>query len=472
MKTPPPISKLRLPDQHFHLVTGKLAARGLHDYVAKLAKELGFRYSIDVLPISVAALLTPKWIAPRLAIPPEATALLLPGHCDTDLSAIHEVTKLPVYVGPRDFQLIEAMLTGKDASSRDGYGDYSIEIIAEINHAPRMSLESILETTKRYAADGADVIDIGCDPGERWSKVGECVRAVRDLGLRVSIDSFEPQETAEAVGAGAELVLSVNSSNRDAACDWGCEVVAIPDESKSLAGFDETIETLDKANVPYRIDPILEPIGFGFTESVVRFHDVRKRYPDTAIMMGIGNLSELTDADSAGVNVLLLGICAELRIGSVLTTEVINWARSSVRECDLARRLMHYAVSRGTIPKHIEPNLVMLRDPKLLPKTQSELDALHSELKDPNYRVFAELGKLHIMNGEHYFQEDDPFELFDRLLATEPQNMSAGHAFYLGYEMAKAVTALTLGKQYRQDEALDWGMLTVDEKSHRAKRAP
>jgi hypothetical protein len=38
--------------------------------------------------------------------------------------------------------------------------------------------------------------------------------------------------------------------------------------------------------------------------------------------------------------------------------------------------------------------------------------------------------------------------------------------------MAKAVTALTLDKEYRQDEALDWGYLTRAEMSHRLKRMP
>ena len=51
-----------------------------------------------------------------------------------------------------------------------------------------------------------------------------------------------------------------------------------------------------------------------------------------------------------------------------------------------------------------------------------------------------------------------------------PQNLDASHAFYLGYEMAKAATALTLGKQYQQDEALDWGYLTQDEVSHRLRK--
>ena len=43
--------------------------------------------------------------------------------------------------------------------------------------------------------------------------------------------------------------------------------------------------------------------------------------------------------------------------------------------------------------------------------------------------------------------------------------IDAAHAFYLGYEMAKAVTALTLGKNYTQDRALQWGFLTVEERS-------
>ena len=44
------------------------------------------------------------------------------------------------------------------------------------------------------------------------------------------------------------------------------------------------------------------------------------------------------------------------------------------------------------------------------------------------------------------------------------------HAFYLGYELMKARTALTLSKTYRQDQALEWGFLTVPEVSHIARR--
>src|SRR5262249_31563629 len=143
------------------------------------------------------------------------------------------------------------------------------------------------------------------------------------------------------------------------------EVVAIPDRPGSLDGFDETAAFLDGRGVPFRLDPVLEPIGFGFAASLGRYIDVRRRHPDRPMMMGVGNLTELTDVDSAGVNVMLAGFCEELGIGSVLTTAVINWARSSVRELDLARRLVYHAVKGRTLPKHLEPGLVMLRDPRV-----------------------------------------------------------------------------------------------------------
>ena len=144
--------------------------------------------------------------------------------------------------------------------------------------------------------------------------------------------------------------------------------------------------------MPFRIDPILEPIGFGFAASLGRYLEVRRRYPEAAMMMGVGNLTELTDVDSAGVNTLLIGFCQELAIRSVLTTAVINWARSSVREIDLARRLVHHAVTHRTLPKHLEPRLVMLRDPKVAAFGPENLAELQRRINDPNWRIFAEDG--------------------------------------------------------------------------------
>jgi hypothetical protein len=152
-------------------------------------------------------------------------------------------------------------------------------------------------------------------------------------------------------------------------------------------------------------------------------------------------------------------------VSSVLTTEVINWCRSCVHELDLARRLVYFAGTCGVLPKHLEPDLVMLRDPRLRRHGVETLTELAGQIKDRNFRLFAEDGLLHAMNGAMHLTGTDPFALFDEIHRREPIDPS--HAFYLGYELAKAVTALTLGKNYVQDQALRWGFLTVPEKSHR-----
>jgi dihydropteroate synthase-like protein len=468
-----------MPREHLHFVTGRLAEHSLRGVVARLAEQVGFDYTIDVLPITVAALMTPAWIARHMTLAARPSRVVIPGYCEGDLAPIEAAAGVPVERGPRDLHRLDEFF-GNKSGPPAGYGDYDIEIIAEINHARRQPLAEILRQARELAAAGADVIDVGCDPGEPWAGVSECVRALRAEGHRVSIDSLHPAEIAPATAAGAELVLSVNATNRAAARDWGCEVVAIPDEPATLGGLDETIELLAAAGVPLRIDPVIEPIGCGFAASLGSYLEVRRRYPDAEMLMGIGNLTELTDADSAGINVLLLGFCQELGIRSVLTTQVINWARTSVRECDLARRLVFHAVRARVPPKRIEPRLVTLRDEKVVEFGPAELDDMAAQIKDNNYRIFAEGGMLHLVSAGLHLAERDLFLLFERLMnpgfggaadTHTPANIDPSHAFYLGFELAKAATALALGKQYRQDEALDWGYLTQPEESHRLRKS-
>ena len=449
---------------HILFVTGQLAEPALRAMVAELGPKAGFKPEVAVLKITVAALMTPEWVAKRVEIPDGVERIVLPGYCTGDTGVIEKVTGVPVELGPKDLLDLPEFF-GEGEAKADDYGDFDIEILAEINHTPRMFRQEMLEMAKGFSGNGADVIDVGCVPGEPWSEIGDAVRALKDEGFRVSVDSFEPSEVKDAVEAGAELVLSVNSSNFEATKDWGCEVVAIPDDFKTLDGLDEIVESLTKWNVSFRIDPIIEPIGFGFAESLGRYIEIRRRYPESEMMMGIGNLTELTDVDSAGVNVMLVAFCQEVGIRSVLTTEVINWARSSVREIDLARRLSHYACNRKVLPKHLEKDLLLLRDPKLHEYGDERLKELAGQIRDRNFRIFAERGEIHVINSHGYLKGTDPFDLFEEMNVDDPS-----HAFYLGFEMAKALTALTLHKDYRQDQALKWGFLTREEVSHRDKK--
>jgi dihydropteroate synthase-like protein len=442
-------------------VTGRLAEPALRRVLQQTASD--FDSSIAVLPISVVALAPTAWIARHLDVPPGTERVVLPGLCPGDLAPVSERAGAPSERGPKDLRDLPEYLGSKAAPHPD-YGRYDIAILAEINDVQRLSLTEIRARARAYRDSGADVIDLGCHPGESWAGAADTVRALCADGFRVSIDSFNPADVARATAAGAELVLSVNGTNREAARDWGREVVAIPDDPATLGGLDTTVEHLARAGVPFRIDPVIEPIGFGFAASLGRYLEVRRRYPDAAMLMGVGNLTELTEVDSAGVNLVLLGFCQEVGIQSVLTTEVINWCRSAVRELDLARRLVHHACRERVLPKHVTSDLLLLRDPKLLVHGEQTLEELAEHVSDPNFRLFAERGQLHVLNDRMFLHGADPFALFARML--EQQAIDPAHAFYLGYELAKAVTALTLGKNYVQDQPLRWGFLTTPEETH------
>jgi dihydropteroate synthase-like protein len=286
------------------------------------------------------------------------------------------------------------------------------------------------------------------------------VRALKAEGYRVSIDTFDKAEIRTAVAAGAELVLSVNGTNLDVARDLGATVVVIPDFEAGLDTLERNIEALERWSVRYIVDPILEPIGFGFAESLHRYYEVRRRFPQAEILMGTANITELTDADTTGTTALLLGFCQELGIRYILTTEDAPWARGAVREADIARRLMHYAVTRRSLPKRVDPRLVTVKDPEIIAYSEAELRALHVQIKDPNYRIFTDRERIYVFNAERFVVGTDIAEIFEQLDVHE-----ATHAFYLGKELMKARLAITLGKTYRQEGELAWGYLTPPEEA-------
>jgi dihydropteroate synthase len=446
-------------------VTGRLAEPSLRRTLADMAPP--FAYDVAVLKITVAALMTTAWIAAHLRredVPAGTDLVLIPGLCEGDPQPIADAAGVHVEKGPKDLREIPVYF-GRAAAAHE-YGDWDIEILAEINNAPRWSRTALRREAEYFRASGADLIDIGCTPGLAYPALGEVVAELVAAGMRVSIDSFDGGEIRTAVAAGAELVLSINGSNLDVARDLagtGARVVAMPDLGKPLDTLEPTLDKLAQWNVPYLIDPILEPIGLGFMESLERYAEVRRRYPDAEMLMGIGNLTELTAADSTGVNAVLIAICQELGIRAVLTTEVIPWARGAVREIDVARRLMHYAATHRTIPKGIDDRLVTVKDPAVLAYTQDELRRLQQEITDPNFRIFADPEGITVLNNERFIRSTEAIDIgaiFAQLDVHE-----ATHAFYLGKELARASLAVTLGKTYRQEGPLSWGYLTPPDDS-------
>ncbi|HKK15233.1 MAG TPA: dihydropteroate synthase, partial [Gammaproteobacteria bacterium] len=206
---------------------------------------------------------------------------------------------------------------------------------------------------------------------------------------------------------------------------------------------------------PFIADSILDPIHFGFTDSIIRYHELRRQYPDIDIMMGIGNLTELTEADTTGINATLFGIMSELRIGNVLTTEVSAHASSAVREADRARRIMFAAREHESLPKGFDSGLLTTHAIKPFPYSTDEIRELAGEIRDPSYRVMISQDGIHVYNRDGLETGRSPFDLFPHLTLLQDD---APHAFYMGVELARAQVALQLGKRYNQDEELDWGV--------------
>lgn len=378
--------------------------------------------------------------------------VMVPGWCRGDLSLIEGTTGSRVITGPKDLKDIP-LFFGHERQ-REGYGEYKTKILAEIVDAPLLSLEEILAKAEYYRANGADVIDLGWPVEGDFPHVEEVLAALKERGFVVSLDTFHREDVLRANRVGFNYLLSVNSSNLDLAQQLSCTVVVIPDFGGGLDSLERNVAQLEAWGVPYIIDPIINPINFGFTESLCRFYEVRQRHPEARMLMGLGNITELIDADSVGINALLMGVVSELNIDYVLTTEVISWTRGSVRELDIARRLMHYSSQRQVLPKEIDDRLIALKDPPHQHYSEAELRRIQEGIRDRNFRLFTDEEKIYVFNRDLFVVGTDPEEMFPQLGVED-----ASHAFYLGRELERAALAVRLGKKYMQEEPLHWGYL-------------
>jgi dihydropteroate synthase-like protein len=432
-------------------VTGKLAARSLGDTLEKLSPNL--EYEISILPISVAALMDTEFVAKHLANSRGCERAMIPGLCSGDLRPIIDRLGVEVIRGPSSLKEIPEYF-GK-SQHLTGYGAYHTKIVAEIVNAYELSLEQILERASYYRAGGADVIDLGCPVQGGFPGIGLVVKALKKRGFAVSVDSFNPEDILNADKAGVDYALSINSQNIEFAQRLRCKVVVIPDSGKGMKSLYRNIDRLEAWHIPYIIDPILNPIGFGFAGSIEKFIVLRRKYPQAEMLMGLGNLTELTDADTTGITAVMAGIAGELRIDYVLTTEVISWARGAVREMDIARRLMHYACRNGVLPKHLTDALLTVKDPPFECFREEELRAMQTQVRDRNFRIFADRNYIYVFNNRLFVKDTDAQRIYSRLKVED-----ASQSFYLGKELEKARLALQLGKKYTQEADLRWGYLS------------
>ena len=446
-------------------LTGRLAEARLLETIGTLGLPEG-SWRVNNLGIKVAALMTEAILKNRMKGPLDADRVIVPGRSRMDLGKLGAHYGVPFERGPDE--LIDLpQYFGKDGKPPD-LTRHDLAIFAEIIEAPTLGVDEIVRRAGVLSAAGADIIDIGCQPDTPFPHLEEAVRALKSAGYRVSVDSGDVAELRRGAQAGADFVLSLDETTLDAVAGTGCVPILVPKPHGDLASLVRAIDKATALGIPHIADPILDPIHFGFTISLERYAELRRLRPNVEILMGTGNLTELTDADSQGLTAMLLGVCSELHIRNVLVVQVSPHTRRTVEEHDAARRVMFRAREDQSLPKGYGGGLLSLHELRPFPYTSDEVRAQAAAVRDPNFRIEVTADGIHVYNRDGHQFAADPFELFDKLGVTT----DGPHAFYLGYELAKAEIAWRLGKRYAQDNPLDWGVAADKRSEDLTRHAP
>jgi dihydropteroate synthase len=430
-------------------LTGRLAEPRLARTVAGLGLPEG-SWRIANVGVKVAALMTEAIVRNRLKAPLDADRVIVPGRSRMNLGELKEHYGVPFERGPDEIIDLPQFF-GKGGKPPD-LSRHDLRIFAEIVDAPALTVEQMVERVAKLKAEGADVIDIGCQPDIPFPQLEVTIAALREGGFKVSVDSGNMEELRRGAKAGADYVLSLDETTLDAVAGTKTVPVLVPKPHGDLASLVRAIDLCKAKGIACLADPVLDPIHFGFMTSLERYAELRRQRPEVEILMGTGNLTELTDADSQGVTAILLGICSELQIRNVLVVQVSPHTRRTIQEHDAARRLMYRAREDESLPKGYGGGLLSLHDLRPYPDTPEQIAA--RVVRDQNYRIEVAEDGIHIYSRDGHHVARDAFSLFDKLGV----EADGAHAFYLGHELAKAEIAHALGKRYTQDGSLDWGV--------------
>ncbi len=347
--------------------------------------------------------------------------------------------------------------------------DFPARILGEVVDAPRLGVEKTVERALYYLREGADIIDIGMVAGETNLDFIELIPEIRErLGEKgfevpISFDSLNTAEIEKALDY-ADLFLSVDRGNLEELVTEK-PVVLIP--TNQGRGFfptrpSERVEFLENLkeqalDLGYKTvipDLILEHVPH-LARSLTAFQLYRGRNPDDVLLAGVGNVVELYDADSVGMNALLAGIAKELSINLLLTTETSAKARGSVREL---RRAID--MNLFEMPKDLGFDLLLLKEKRpadwRFEPTGEVIKARERpvQLEPIYFRIWVEGGKIWV--NAHRGTEavltivgEEPNAIIDTIL--EHFEISPRHTFYLGREIERAKTALKLRRSYVQE---------------------
>lgn len=433
-------------------ITGRLAENNLKK-VIELIENKNFKYEVRNLGINVAALMTIDIIEKNIGDVEKFNKIIIPGKARGDIKKLSKKLKTLIIRGPDELKDLPVLFGAKPL--KYDLSKYEAHIFAEITDAALLSIDNTIKIANDFRNRGADIIDIGCLPNEPFPHLEELIQELKRREFYVSVDSHNENELITGSKAGADYILSLKSTNIHLLDEIDSIPILIPDKPDDMNSLFKIIDTCIDKKRTFVADPILEPIHHGFTESIVRYYMLREKYPEIHIMMGTGNITELTHADTTGITMTLMGIISELQINHILTTEVSNHCATVINETDIARRIALSSKIENVTPKHIHNGLLTTHSDKSFSYSLDEIKKIAKDVKDSNYRIMLSDKGVSLFNKNKFLTEIDPYDFFNEIEV----DGDIGHAFYLGVELARAQIAFQLKKEYEQDEELNWGCI-------------
>jgi dihydropteroate synthase-like protein len=498
------------------LVTGREA----YPSVRRYAMLSDVPVEVHVCNVDIASLLSPKKILDEVSSLDlkDVSRIIVPGTLRGDVSVIREKLGIPCFKGPRNVSDLPSVLVSGDVNLSEKIpadevlekeirenvggelrkaheatknyrmmigkkkpvflGTGMMRILAEIPDAPSLADGEIRRISRYYVDSGADIIDLGMVSGEDNSnEIRRLVKAVRSItDVPVSIDSLNKGEILTAVDSGIDLILSLDMTNYTIAENIDIPAVIIPrDENSIPKGVQERMSLMEDLIHKLRnlnfdrfiVDLVLEPPNIGLVNSLQAFYEFRKKYPGTPMMLGLGNVTELMDSDSVGVNALLAAMASELDVDLLFTTEASRKTRGAVMELSRAVKMMYLSRKKERYPKDLGIDLLYLKDKKEIEviRDPREKDLKEIEigkqrtpaLDGTEFRIYLS-DKIDVI----YYRKKEPELRFSGRTAKELYKgilhrglvKNPEHAAYLGKELMKAEIALKLGKNYIQDREL------------------
>jgi dihydropteroate synthase-like protein len=478
-------------------VTGRMA----QDLVKQSTKEA----DVLVLDVDIAAFITPEML--RSAAPKGYDMILIPGAITADFSAVEAALETKIRLGPKhaadigfvlchlgDVELsvsIPACTLLESRMKKDALvmlekleakaeatmairgvkigGGSRMKVLAEVVDATKQSDADLARKMSYFQSQGADMIDLGISLDATSDQVARTVKAARNItDLPISVDTVNPELIRSGLEAGADMVLSLNGDNiplvGKAVAAAGISAVVIPGPKSS--SLEDNMLAARALGIKVIADPVLSPPLRGLAGSIKSYIDIGKAHPNVPLFFGVGNVTELLDADTQGANALLAAIGAEVAASILFTPEYSDKAQGSVHELRVASEMMLLAEHRNTPPKDLGIDLLILKEKRKTPARKIsenfiEAKSDHKYVPDPAGYFKIDVADGKIVAKYEYEHEREKLEvasasakdllnsLIDLGLVTR-----LDHAGYLGRELEKAEMALRLGRSYNQDEPL------------------